>query len=135
MILSSLVVTGALTGCNKEAAAPKVDLNAQLQTLKGTDQNARMNALVAIGSMKEAAAPAIPDMLATMKDPDPDVRRLAAWVIQQVGPKAASSKPQLEALLQQESDQRAGMQIMNTIRDIDPNSFNTPAAGAPKAAQ
>ena len=109
-------------GCSKNASAGKVDLNSQLEVLKGTDKDARMNAFVALGSLQAAAAPAVPEMITYLKDPDPEIRRMAAYVLMEIGPAAAAAKPQLEELLQ-DPDRAVITQAVNTMRAIDPGAL------------
>ena len=122
MSLASVALAGFFCGCSKNAPAANVDLKAQLEVLKGTDKDARLNAFVALGSMKQAAAPAVQDMITYLKDPDPEIRRLAAYVLMEIGPAAAAAKPHLEALLQ-DSDRTVVTQVVNTMRAIDPNAL------------
>jgi HEAT repeat protein len=127
-----VALVGLASGCSPGAKTPKVDLQAQLQTLKGTDKDARMNAFATLGTLGEAAAPALPDLLTYLKDPDSEIRRLSLYVIMQIGPKAKSASPQVQALLE-DSNTATAMQAGITLRTIDPDAAQGLAAkqGAP----
>jgi HEAT repeat protein len=120
--MASAVLITVASGCNKAAQTPKVDVTAQLEILKGADKDAKLNAFVALGSLKQAAASTVPDMVTYLKDPDAEIRRLAAYVLMQIGPGAASAIPQLEALLQ-DPDRAVAMQAINSMKAIDPNTM------------
>ena len=117
-ILTSLVLVAFLAGCNKKAAAPKVDLSAQVAILKSGDTDAKVNALVELGKLEEGALPALDDLIALLKDPAPEVRRLSAYVMMQIGPKASRALPALEPLLQ-DPDRGVVLQVGTTMTKID----------------
>ena len=56
-----------------------------------------------------------------LKDPDPSIRRLAAYALSQVGPGAKSAKDALKESMQ-DSDPSVVMAAVNAMRMIDPAS-------------
>jgi HEAT repeat protein len=120
--LTSLALAGLFCGCSKSGSsgAAKVDLSAQREALKSPDKDTRINAFVALGSMKEAAAPAVPDIISHLKDPDPEIRRLAAYALGEIGPAAKEALPQLKTMMS-DSEVSVVTQVVNSMRSINPN--------------
>ncbi len=111
-----------LVGCGSKDAveAKKIDVAAQVAGLKG-DLDAKTAALAELAAGGPNAAPAVPEITALLKDPDPVVRRLAAYALNQVGPGAKSAKEALKELMQ-DNDSTVVMAAVNALRVIDPAS-------------
>jgi HEAT repeat protein len=120
LVLTSIALAGFVVGCKKGGgqAAAKADIQAQLDTLKSTDKDTRINGLVALATLKEGAAPAVPQLIEQLKDSDPDIRRLAAYALMEIGPQAKAALPQLNTMTQ-DPDRGVVMQVINSIRTID----------------
>lgn len=118
----TLIVPGCGKGAGGAGGSP-ADLQAQLDTLKTGDKDARINALIAIATHKEGAASAVPQLKEQLKDPDPDIRRMSAYALMEIGPAAKDALPELNALLQDE-DRSVVMQVVNTIRAIQPGAMS-----------
>lgn len=111
-----------LVGCGSEDAveAKKIDVAAQVAGLKG-DLDAKTAALAELAAGGPNSAPAVTEITALLKDPDPVVRRLAAYALNQVGPGAKSAKEALKELMQ-DNDSTVVMAAVNALRVIDPAS-------------
>jgi len=111
-----------LVGCGSEEGveAKKIDVAAQVAGLKG-DLDAKTAALAELAAGGPNAAPAVPEITALLKDPDPVVRRLAAYALNQVGPGAKSAKDALKELMR-DPDSTVVMAAVNALRVIDPAS-------------
>lgn len=111
-----------LVGCGSEDAveAKKIDVAAQVAGLKG-DLDAKTAALAELAAGGPNSAPAVPEITALLKDPDPVVRRLAAYALNQIGPAAKSAKEALKELMQ-DNDSTVVMAAVNALRVIDPAS-------------
>lgn len=111
-----------LVGCGSEdgVEAKKIDVAAQVTGLKG-DLDAKTAALAELAAGGPNAAPAVPEITALLKDPDPVVRRLAAYALSQVGPGAKSAKDALKEATQ-DTDSTVVMAAVNALRVIDPAS-------------
>ncbi len=95
-----------------------MDLSAKLAGLAG-DADAKAIALGEIAQLGPEAAPAIPKIIPLLKDPDPLVRRNAAYVLEMIGPAAKVAIPDLKAML--DTDIREQMTVVvNALRAIDP---------------
>ena len=111
-----------LVGCGSEEGveAKKIDVAAQITGLKG-DLDAKTAALAELAAGGPNAAPAVTEITALLKDPDPVVRRLAAYALSQVGTGAKSAKDALKEAMQ-DSDSTVVMAAVNALRVIDPAS-------------
>jgi HEAT repeat protein len=119
LVLLSLMMLGVFTGCGGSKA--KVDLTAQLNALKGTDANAKEDALSAIATMGKDAAPAVPQLIPLLSDSDPVVRRLAAYALGEIGaPAATPALPELRKLIN-DTERSVVTSALNACRAIDPN--------------
>src|SRR5438093_13348002 len=95
-IAFSFVMGLSLSGCSKEdAEAKKVNVAAMTEALRSADKDARVNACVELAKAGPRAAPAVQALIPLLKDSDPDVRRLAAYALGDIG---AASKPALPTL-------------------------------------
>jgi HEAT repeat protein len=117
LVFTCAALAGLWAGC-KKGGATAVNLQAQLDTLKSPDKDTRLNGLVALATLKEAAAPAVPQLIEQLKDPDADIRRLAAYALMEIGPKAKDALPQLNSM-KQDPDRSVLTQVINSIRAID----------------
>ena len=113
-----------LAGCDSEGKveAKKIDVAAQVAGLKG-DADARTAALTELAAGGPNAISAVPQITALLKDPDPSIRRLAAYALSQVGPGAKSAKDALKESMQ-DSDPSVVMAAVNALRTIDPASVS-----------
>ncbi len=118
LFLTCVALAGLVASCKRGESTPKVDLQAQLEALKSPDKDTRVNALVALATIKEAAAPAVPQLIEQLKDSDAEVRRLAAYALMEIGPLAKAALPQLNTMMQ-DPDRTVVTQVINTIRAID----------------
>ena len=111
-----------LVGCGSEdgVEAKKIDVAAQVTGLKG-DPDAKAAALAELAAGGPNSAPAVTEITALLKDPDPVVRRLAAYALSQVGPGAKSAKDALKEATQ-DTDSTVVMAAVNALRVIDPAS-------------
>lgn len=121
-VLLPLALGICLAGCDSEGKveAKKIDVAAQVAGLKG-DADAKTAALTELAAGGPNAAPAVPEITVLLKDPDPAIRRLAAYVLSQVGPGAKSAKDALKETMQ-DSDPSVVMAAVNALRTIDPTS-------------
>ncbi len=121
-----IVVLGSvallLSGCGG-TKTPKIDVNAQIEALKGTDAAKKQDALANLSQAGPAAAPAMPELIQALKDPDPLNRSLAAVALGGIGKPAASALPDLKNLLG-DNDRTVMMNAMNAMRSIDPSSVD-----------
>jgi HEAT repeat protein len=123
--LVTLTLAGLLLACGqKDRQYEKVDISAQVQQLSSPDASARADACAALGSAGPNAAPAVPDLIATLKDSDALVRRLAAYALGEIGPAASQAVPALQATLN-DSDPSVIPAAVNALRAIDPDTFGT----------
>ena len=124
LVLTSIALAGFVMGCKKGGgqAAAKVDIQAQLDALKSADKDTRMNGLVALATLKQGAAPAVPQLIEQLKDSDPDIRRLAAYALMEIGPQAKAALPQLNTMTQ-DPERSVVTQVVNSIRAIDTTSM------------
>ncbi len=113
-----------LTGCGSGSKTPKVDVNAQIEALKGTDAAKKQDALANLSQAGPAGAPAVPELIQALKDPEPLNRSLAAAALGSIGKPAAAALPDLKNLLG-DSDRTVMMNAMNAMRNIDPSSVDT----------
>ncbi len=118
-----LLVPGFILGCKQKEDAKwgnkNVDVQAAIQTLKGNDKQAQINALVDLAAAK--ADSAVPVLREKLKDPDPEIRRLSAYALYEIGPKAAAALPDLKPMLG-DPDPQVAIQVVNTLRAIDPKA-------------
>ena len=117
----ALVCLIAAAGCREggDAEGSKIDVAAQLEKLKGSDETAKQDALVELAKAGPRAEPALQQLTTLLKDPNETVRQLSAYALMQLGPKAASALPALKELLK-DSHQPVAMNAVNAIRAIDP---------------
>jgi HEAT repeat protein len=124
LVLTSIALAGFVVGCKKDGgqAAANVDIQAQLDTLKSTDKDTRLNGLVSLATLKQGAAPAVPQLIEQLKDSDPDIRRLAAYALMEIGRQAKAALPQLNTMMQ-DPDRGVVTQVISSIRTIDPGAL------------
>jgi len=91
----------------------------------------RIAAIQAIGAFGADAVSAVPDLLAALKDDDPEVRWFAARAIGAVGPRAREAVPALIVLLQ--SSTRLTRTRDSSLADVMPHPPATLQAIAAKA--
>jgi len=121
--LNLLLLTG-LVSCSKESAeAKKVNVAAMTDALKSPDKDARINACVELAKAGPRAAPATQSLIPVLKDADPVVRRLAAYALGEIGPEAKAALPALKETLN-DSEREVIMQVVNSLRSIDPKNYS-----------
>lgn len=92
-VLRALSVFGA-------DAAPALERLRAILNDKALDSEVRWNAARTIGKMHEAAADAIPDLVANLTDPADRLREHAAEALGDIGPPAAVAVPELTKALE-----------------------------------
>ncbi len=112
-----------VSGCNKGGGGAKVDVSAQVQILKGSDKDAKVDACVKLGEAGESAGDAVPALIELLADKGDDglVRRMAAYALGQIGPKAKAAVPVLKTLLG-DPVREVVTQTLVSLRAIDPSS-------------
>jgi HEAT repeat protein len=122
LTLAFTLTTAAFLGTGCGGGAAKVDIASAVQRLKGTDKDAKINALVELQLAKEAAFPALDTLIETLQDPDPNVQGNAVVAIGEIGPKAIKAVPALKKVM--DSSQRENVtSAINAIRAIDPKAL------------
>jgi HEAT repeat protein len=119
LALCSVIVL--LTACSGSGAS-KVDVKAEIANLKSPDANVRVEALTSLSTLGPKAAPAASALAEALKDSDPLVRRLAGYALMEIGPEAKSVAPAVQEAIKKENDQAAMMQLVNTLKTIDPKA-------------
>ncbi|HMO65477.1 MAG TPA: HEAT repeat domain-containing protein [Verrucomicrobiota bacterium] len=109
-------VTLALAGCGEKG--PKINLDEQVSALSG-DADAKIIALGEIATLGEGAASAVDRILPLLKDPDPVVRRTAAFALGAIGPAAKAAVPELKTMMQT-GDRDQLTAVVNALRAIEP---------------
>jgi HEAT repeat protein len=118
-----LLISGSIS-CSKESAeAKKVDVQAMIGALKGEDKEGRINACVELAKAGRLAKPAVPFLVPLLKDKDPLARRLAAYALGEIGPDAQSALSDLKGLVN-DQDRTVSMQVINSLRSIDPKNYS-----------
>jgi HEAT repeat protein len=118
--LLALALVVGLAGCSKPAA--KVDVQAKIQVLKGTDENAKADALAALAAAGPASAPAVPVLIELLKSDSSALltKSLSAYALGQIGPAAAPAIPVLKQCMQS-GERDLITASANAIGAIDPN--------------
>jgi HEAT repeat protein len=118
VLLCAVFVLALLPACGPKQAS--VNVSAYMDALKGTDNDAKANALGEIAKAGPGAAAAVPQLIELLKDPDPLIRRLSAYALFEIGPPAAKpAVPELRKLLQ-DGNREVITQALNSLRKIDP---------------
>jgi HEAT repeat protein len=114
-----LTLAALLSGCSGAADAhKKVDVSAQIAALKGgTDE--KVNALAELGQGGPNSAAAVDSIVLLLKDPEPAIRRLAAYALGEIGPAAKKTVPALKELMG-DSDMGVARQAINSLRALEP---------------
>ncbi len=114
-----LTITG-LAGCGGGGGPKtKVNVSKAIEDLKGTDEVAKENACIDIATAKDASA--VSALVPLLKDPNPELRRLAAYALGEIGPKAKEALAEVKLLLG-DPDRKVQMQAVNSVHFIDPSS-------------
>ena len=120
----SILGVVALSSCSKEdAAANNVDVSPMSEALKSGDSEARENACIELAKAGPRAAPAVAALIPLLKDNDAEIRRLAAYALGEIGPQAKAALPAL-AELANDPERRVVMQVVNSLRSIDPKNYS-----------
>ena len=116
------------TGCGGDGAVQAVskdiDVVALMEQLESTKSADRLNALIELGDGRENSAPALDAILEVLtSDKDAKVREMAAYVLLQMGEKAA--KPAIATLKEayaKEKNPTVKLNIVNAWNAIEPES-------------
>jgi HEAT repeat protein len=122
-LVSALLIglTLLTTGCGGEKVE-KVDLSAQLAVLSADgDADNKIAALAEIAKLGNGASSAVDTILPLLKDPDPVMRRTAAFALGSIGPASKAAVPELKAMLQTD-DRNQLSAAVNALRAIDPSA-------------
>jgi HEAT repeat protein len=114
-----LLLAGLAAGCGGGEPKANVNVQAQIENLKSTEMDKRVDACVELAKAGPDAAPAVQPLIAALKDSDGLVRRLAAYALGQIGEKAKEAIPALKPLLG-DNDREVITATINAIRAIDP---------------
>jgi HEAT repeat protein len=125
--LATVTTALLLVGCEQQGgmeqkADKNIDVNAAIVGLKSGDKEKMISACTELGQAREYAAPAVDDLIAALKNDDPLVRRLAAYALGQIGPKAIKAVPALKQTMESDSDITVMPACVNALRAIDPKS-------------
>jgi HEAT repeat protein len=119
------LVTLFFAACSRDPGA-RVDVQTQITALKSPDTNAVEDACIELAKAGAKGAPAVSDLIPLLKHKDEEVRRLAAYALQEIGPGAKAALPALQELLGNEPSRKVQMQVTLTLQSIDPK--NAPPA-------
>ena len=112
------IIAAVFAGCSRKSGA-RVDIQAQIAALQSSDTNAVEDACIALAKAGERAAPAVSDLIPLLKSKDEEVRRLAAYALGEIGPKAKAAFPVLQEMLTTEMSRRVQAQIGMSLGNID----------------
>lgn len=121
LLLVCLSLLGAGVSCGRKEAKPKINVQEQIKLLQSGDSKAKEEAAIALAEAGEKAEPAVPALIATLKDKDPLIRRLSAYALGEIGPKAASAVPALKEALP-DPNRDVVFAVANALRSIDPKA-------------
>lgn len=130
------LVAALLTGCGGDSApqavAKDIDAIALVENLMSDDSQERFNALIELGEGRENAAPALDAILEILTDDkDAKNREMAAYVLLQMGEKAAKpALPTLQEAYDKEKNPNVKINIINAWNAIDPESSPNNAGNA-----
>lgn len=110
---SAALALGNIGGADVAAAVPV--LRTALH-----DPDARAIAAAALANVGPEAAPALPELRATLKDSDPEVRRNAALAIGHIGERAGDAAADLAALLDPKQPEPVRYQAAEALAGIGP---------------
>lgn len=141
LAMSVLSVTGVTAEAQQPIAGPlersstattsRVSLETLEQQLASGALAQRLNAVVQIGRLKSAAAPAIPTLIKSLKDTDCYVRQGAVIALGNIGPAARSATEDIVSALQDENANvrwgslAALRKIDADAKDVLPHMANT----------
>jgi HEAT repeat protein len=120
--LAVLLSVGLLGwGCKKgNTDGPSADVSTLIATLDTADGDAKLNALAELGKAGPAALPALKKVIPMLSDPDPLIRRTAAYVLEQIGPPAKEAVPALEEAMKDASTD-VMMAVSRALEAIEPS--------------
>lgn len=122
------IIATLLTGCGGDSApkavAKDIDAIALIEKLMSDNSKERFDALIELSEGRENAAPALDVVLEVLTDDkDAKNREMAAYVLMQMGPKAAKpALPTLKEAMQKEKNGNVQINIINAWNAIDPDS-------------
>lgn len=136
--LAAALAIALLTACKskEESEADKVNVSAMTAALQSPEKDAKINACIELAKAGERSAPAVSALIPLLKDTSPEVRRLAAYALGEIGPAASAAIPELKNLMA-DPDRDVVLQIVNTLRSVDPKGYsnlqnvNTAEGGSP----
>ncbi len=114
-VVTALVLVASIPAAaqvRKKGAEPSFDnrpLSAWIEDLTAAAPYTRVAAAYAIASMGAAAKPAVPTLIANLKDEESTVRYTSALALGEIGPGAAEAVPALEGLREDRNDDVAHM--------------------------
>jgi HEAT repeat protein len=91
--------------------------------LQSPDKQSKMDACIELAKAGPRSAPAVSAIIPLLKDPEADVRRLAAYALGEIGTAASAALPELKPMMA-DPDRDVVLQIVNTLRSVDPKSYS-----------
>jgi HEAT repeat protein len=121
--LALILGLGMATGCSKEGPTynKSVDVAKQVELLKGGDAEKKAEALTALAEGGPYSVDAVPTLIETLNDPDPNVVSMAAYALGEIGPKASAAVPALKEAYDKSTRMEVTPAIVNALRAIDPS--------------
>ncbi len=98
-------------------AAEAVD--ALVEALGDRDENVRRSALDALSYTRRISDRGVRVLIDVLKDPDPDIRTLAAGVLERNGPKAKGAVPALKEVARNDPDEMVRVQSASALWEIE----------------
>lgn len=122
--LTAVLLTGCGGDSTPKAVAKDIDAIALIEKLMSDNSKERFDALIELSEGRENAAPALDVILEVLTDDkDAKNREMAAYVLMQMGPKAAKpALPTLKEALDKEKNGNVQINIINAWNAIDPDS-------------
>ncbi len=130
MITSAVVIAVLATGVEAQTRKkePQFDgrpLSSWVADLKADAPYTRNTAAYAIGGMGPAAEPAVPALIAALKDPEAAVRFPVCIALREIGPAARDAVPALTETLEDRNEDVSAMarKALISITGSDPRPF------------
>jgi hypothetical protein len=120
LALLALIVCGVLAGCGR-GAKQSVNVQVQIDALKGTQKDPKIDACIELAKLKEGAVAAVPALIECLKDSDFEIRRMSAYALGEIGPPAIKALPALKDMIQ-DQNRDVVFQVVASMRAIDPKS-------------
>ncbi|MBU6400295.1 MAG: HEAT repeat domain-containing protein [Verrucomicrobia bacterium] len=110
-----------VNGCSRNPGA-RVNVQNQIAALQSSDTNVVEEACIALAMAGERSVPAVPDLIPLLKHKDSEVRRLAAYALGEIGPKAKAAYPALQEVYSADSSRKVQTQAGMSMGSIDPSN-------------